>query len=630
MAQSPPAEPDRIQVVDEWFPGAEVAGDGWILARVVDDLTGAPVAGAEVFVVGERLAPIAGEFWFERRVETDRDGWLRVQVGDLAGRRDLLVLRHPEYGVAAQRAYGGVWRVGRPFDVPVQVLDWRGAPAAGASLGFCGGCGHTPDLVNATTDAEGRAVLAQVDPHSDVRDVYVQRAGLGLGPSLVQWSPGDPPILVHCRWSPAMTGAVVDHVGRPVGGVLVAAAHRHRGPWTRTREDGTFTLLGGRPGDGVDQVRLADGRDVWFPVPRQYPVTLRLPDLADPTVHVGTLGPRQASEPAAPRLRPVQIVGAGSDNIVAHCRYPGARAARSESRAGSSERLEVPERGPFVIDVWLRDGPPGRPYVRHFAFDDAAQLPGEPVVLEWFAPTVVRGQVVDAAGAPVAATVTLGEDWGRVAASTVVAGDDGEFAVSTFGTGLTVLTVEPRVAGLRPRRLWLTLPLRGHLDVLEVGVCRLAAEPQLRVLDVGGVPWSAGLVSFARAGLQEVGSTRQFELDAAGGWLGPDLAAGDAIVVQLDEAAVPFRTVLRGAGPWTIQVPRGELGFEVVDVQGAPLAASVVIGDHLATVSRNAPLRGLPLGPLRAWVSAPGHRSAAVEASVAEAPRTVRIALPRR
>ena len=57
----------------------------------------------------------------------------------------------------------------------------------------------------------------------------------------------------------------------------------------------------------------------------------------------------------------------------------------------------------------------------------------------------------------------------------------------------------------------------------------------------------------------------------------------------------------------------------------------VVFGDHHALapigVCRVQPL---PLGPLRAYVSAPGHRSAIVDTVIGDMPRLLRVALPSR
>ena len=97
------------------------------------------------------------------------------------------------------------------------------------------------------------------------------------------------------------------------------------------------------------------------------------------------------------------------------------------------------------------------------------------------------------------------------------------------------------------------------------------------------------------------------------------------------EGHVPFRTVLAGDGPWTIAVPDGELELAVAAANGERLDAVVVFGDNEVGAKGGAvQLRGLPHGPLRAFVSAPGHRSAIVDVVVGPEPRTLRIELPLR
>jgi len=288
---------ERIRHTDELFPGGVAADDAaWLVTRVVDDLTGAPIAGAEIFLVGEHKTPLAGEFWFSRKGSSDADGFVRIPLADLPERWDIQVLRHPQHGVASRSGRGDeVWRIGRPFDVPVLVRDWQGRPVAGARIGFCGGCGHTPDLVNATTGPDGIAMLRGIDPHNDFADVYVQHPGLGLGYRSVDWFPGDPPAIVDCAWSPAKAGKVVDHKGRPIAGAFVDAGDVHRGPWAKTAADGTFVVLGAPAETSPSHVVTPVGREIWFPSPATYPVTLQLPDLADPEAYQGTIAARRRS-----------------------------------------------------------------------------------------------------------------------------------------------------------------------------------------------------------------------------------------------------------------------------------------------------------------------------------------------
>jgi hypothetical protein len=623
---APVVAQQRIEHSTDVYPGGDTYPD-WIVSRVVDDLTGAPIAGADVYLVKEAETPIAGEFWYTRKVQTDRDGWLRAPVGDIDGEWHMQVLRHPRYGVAARHGRGGaIWRVGRPFDVPVRIVDWRGAPVAGARIGFCGGCGHTPDLANATTAADGVAVLSQIDPHSDIGDVYVQHAGLGLGYDSVRWNPGEGPEVVRCRWAPAMTGTVVDHLGQPIGGAFVAALDVHRGPWARTAADGTFTLLGGPPELGPSHVRFANGRKVWFDEATRFPVTLRVPDPngGEPTQGVMVQPDGAASAPATRNLR-VRLTG--DDSLLATADWPGA----PKRRSSDDEVLEVPATGPFVISVYATEGARGRPFRRDHFFADASQLPPEPVELAWFAPLEVVGRVVDARGLPVASRVFVRENW---SVSELPDFEPGHaqpgFRIATHVTGRTLLEVVPADRALRPRLMWIVLPERGTAPRLDLGDVVVHERAQLRVLAADGRALAGREVSWARAGCQEVAHMRKFALDEDGGWLGPDLLAGDALVVRASDDAVPFRTVLAGVGPWTITAPDGRLELDVVDDQGAPCKVTCVVGDHDRLVRPGKPLLGLPRGRSTLYLSAEGFRTAIVDAVVGDATVRVRVALQKR
>ncbi|MEZ5967060.1 MAG: carboxypeptidase-like regulatory domain-containing protein [Planctomycetota bacterium] len=217
----------------------------WLACRVVDAMTGAPVAGAELFLVGENNTPIGGEFRFLRKVQSDADGFVAMPLDDDRG--GLLVLQAEGYGPAScsNGVPGLVWPLARGIDVPVEIRDWLDRPVPGAGVGLCLGCGHTPDVRNATADERGIALLRSIDPYNGIADLYPQHRDLGLdGYCGVDWSPGDPPVVIRASYGAPLRGQVLATDGKPLAGAFVGVKEVHRGPWTRTRADGTFELDG--------------------------------------------------------------------------------------------------------------------------------------------------------------------------------------------------------------------------------------------------------------------------------------------------------------------------------------------------------------------------------------------------
>lgn len=617
---------DGVRHSDATFP-VEADLHEWYVRRVVDDLTGAPIAGAEVFLVRESRTPVGGEFWFSHRGVSDGDGFVRIRLPHAQRDWHIQVLRHPGHGVATDSANCiPIWRIGRGFDVPVRVEDWRGRPVAGARLGFCGGCGHTPDLASATTGADGVAVLRGIDPHNHIADVYVQHPGLGLGYDSIRWRPGDPPAVVACSQAPAKPGRLLDHRGQPVAGAHVGALDVHRGPWARTAADGSFTVLGAPPDTDV-HVALVGDREIHFDHRGGYPVTLQLPDLADPGADRGTarVAADAAAPAAAPAVRTVRVRVEGAAGAVAlGTAFPGRPPERDGARG---DEVEIPASGPFVLHASAGDGR------RRWSFDDAAAV-ADPLVVAWTPDVRVTGRAVDAAGRPVAVAARWRSRW-----SAGHEGDeaglqpfpDGGFELSRWHAGAALLELVPQSASLRPRLLWLSLPERGSTAALDLGDVVLAAKPRLCVLGRDGRPPRDVVVGFARAGWQQAGDEYCWPLDADGGWLGPDLRAGDAIIVRRQGGRLPFRALLQGDGPWRVELPDGELALSIVGPDGAPLAAQVLVGDHAVDADGGAAtLRGLPHGVHRLFVSAPGHRTAIVDAVVGDVQKPMRILLPAR
>lgn len=623
------AAQDTTTVVDTLFPGA-VAGDrGPLLTRLVDDLTGEPIAGADVFLIGERNTPIAGEFWWVHRGKSDAEGFVRIDRPN--GDRDWgwWVVRHPDRGTVSGDDHEPVLRIGRTFDVPVRILDWMGRPAPGAQIGLCGGCGHSPDLVNATADSNGIAVLRGIDPHQDIADLYVQHPGLDLGYESVDWYPGNGPFDLQCDFGPAMSGKVVDHRGMPVANAFVGNPYVHRGPWTRTTANGGFLLLGASSAEGPHQVVLADGRKIHFPGAGSHPVTLQLPDLADPEAHYGTIDVPELEVPeVATREVRVEVLQAPSAKMSFWAKWPH----RTEQGEAEPGHVLVPRTGPFVLEVDDDDDDddPRGGGSRTFPFTDAS-IVGDPLVVSWTPNARVIGRAVDAAGAPLWVGARWRSSWSGTSdheERNLRAFSDGRFDFANL-PGLGLLELVPDRQELRPRFVWVTVPEIGR-PTLDLGAIVFGGPPQLAVVDEKGLPLPGATVGFARAGLQRAGSVLGWPLAADGTWQGPDLRAGDAIEVQADESSLPFRTVLVGDGPWTITPPRGELHVQIVDPDGQPIEGGITFRDRFVEANGEATLRGLPVGQVRLHVGARGHRSAVVETAATPTVRTVRVTLPPR
>ena len=290
--------------------------------------------------------------------------------------------------------------------------------------------------------------------------------------------------------------------------------------------------------------------------------------------------------------------------------------------------IQVPTTGPFAV-CFAPEESGGLPWSRFLAFDDVSALPTEPLLLKWFSPTRVVGRVVDGDGAPVPVRVSVGTDWSRNLAPSAVDCDTGSFELPVRDTGMRVLVIEPRRDDLRRRVVWLPLPLRGDDVVVDLGDIVLATEPQLVAFDSEG-PLEFGKLSWARAGYQQVDRWHDFDLDYEGGWQGPDLRAGDVVMLEGEGDELPFRTVLEGDGPWRIEAPVGQLDVRVRAAAGELVVPTIAFADQVLQVKDVRRLRRLRQGPLRLWAMAPGHRTAVIDVVVGAEPQSIEVTLPAR
>jgi protocatechuate 3,4-dioxygenase beta subunit len=250
-------------------------GNATLEGRVFDE-RGRPLAGATLTLAGTG-------FWPARSIETDADGrfrWPHVPAGiyELRASRGRWVAP-PLQGVildpGAHRAFA--FQLAPGWTLAGRVIDSQtGQPVADAQVTLLTGLlGLLTRHVDA--DARGRFELPGVvgDEHS----LHVEADGyVAAGP--LRYRESDSPILVRLDAAAAIEGRIVDERGRPIGGARVGAlgaalegasfAHGANGlgvtsgpvppisalgsaqqaltGQTVTRPDGTFSIVGLRPG----------------------------------------------------------------------------------------------------------------------------------------------------------------------------------------------------------------------------------------------------------------------------------------------------------------------------------------------------------------------------------------------
>jgi hypothetical protein len=631
------AQSSRVTYLEDRYPTEQdvPAATGWLGCRVVDDLTGAPIAGAELQLVPEMQTPLPGRCAVTRRATSDADGFVRARIDDIAKQWSWLVLRAPGHGpaTASHAPPGLVWRLARSHDVPVLVQDVFGRALPGAEIDFCGCCGQ-PDLAHAATDAHGMAILRGIDPHADC-ELYVRHPDVALGDGFVRWHPGDPPFVWHGLPAPAWSGTLLDEAGRPLASVVVGTHQRHRGPWTETAADGSFVLCGGDVNEEL--IAVLPNRRVYFTRPHAFPVTLRVPPDDGTRAQQGIVEPHDPA-PLCPETIAIRVERPGPSSLrVLSAQHP------PKYFAPAATSIDVPSTGPFAISLCMvEERERATDDARTYPFPSAAALQGAPLVLAPYPPTRVTCTAVDAAGAPVAVRARLAPCSDSIAdALAELRAPDGalpfprgEVELFARATGRCLLALFPE-GEPRPRIVWLTLPPRGDDARIDVGAVPLAATPALSVCDEGGAPLRGDdvTVRFSRDGQFEAGSSVAGALDARGGWLGPDLRAGDAVIVQRRAQAgvahLPFRTVLAGSGPWTVRLPANEVELEVTGPQGARVPFTVFVADQSVSGEGSLVLAELPAGPTAMFVAAPGHRAARVEIDVPQrGRRAAKVELP--
>ena len=132
-------------------------------------------------------------------------------------------------------------------------------PVRNARVSWILGCGHAPDSRSGTTDDHGRVVLESIDPTVEA-EWWISGAGVLTEPAELQWNEDRTQGIVRCLPSPARVGVLESADGRPLADHYVGQPNRHRGPWTRTDDQGRFRLFGAS--DSELYVRGPDGAEL--------------------------------------------------------------------------------------------------------------------------------------------------------------------------------------------------------------------------------------------------------------------------------------------------------------------------------------------------------------------------------
>ena len=216
-----------------------------IVTQVVDARTGEPIEGATMSVHEEHVIPYPTRWPPLRTAASDENGRVRMPIGDLGDRCDWIFFEAEGYGPVAT----GFTPPDNPIemepavDIPIELRDMLDRPAAGVTVGWVLGCGHTPDLRSVRTDEQGRAVLEGVA--SGRGELWPSGPGvLSDYVDLPDWREGDPPVLIRCQPGRTIVGRIGGRSGELAAGVAVGAPAAHRGPWTRADRNGRFTLHG--------------------------------------------------------------------------------------------------------------------------------------------------------------------------------------------------------------------------------------------------------------------------------------------------------------------------------------------------------------------------------------------------